>query len=256
MPTKTPATKLLTKPEATKLRKRILSSAESCGNDLIEYHDRDGWRAEGYASFKEACEKGMAEIFGSRSTIYRLMQQAAVSANVSQGRDTVELPQTQAAALATLPAAEQREAFAEAAATSGNGAAATAAVVAAVDKRTTKKAANPVAEKPNEKHENALVRIGAVCGKPVRASIEKGTLPDVTAKEAIFWAGLTDAQMADIETLVVTKRWKPSAAHRFVTKMVTPKTRIADLINLAIAGDGSWEGTFSGYVVTVKGRTI
>lgn len=99
-----------------------------------------------------------------------------------------------------------------------------------------KPAAKPV--KPSDKYDAALDRIERICGKPVARAIRENKLSNATGNGALFWASLTDAQMASIQELVVAKRWEPKKAHQFLTKMPGLKTRINELELLAIAGGG------------------
>ena len=88
-----------------------------------------------------------------------------------------------------------------------------------------------------EKLDAALDRIATICGKNVAKNIREGVLTNVNDKQAIFWADLKDSEMAQIQELVVTKRWIPKKAHDFLNRQPGEKTPIRDLISLAIADD-------------------
>lgn len=218
------------------------------GEYLLEFRQNEGWTFLGHADFKTACEKELKD-YGSRQHIYRLMQQAEVNASVSPAGDTV-IPTMQTRELGKLEPTEQADAYEEATRESG-GAPTTAAVKKSVAKRQqdVKKKPNPKAS--NDKYEKALERVSKIISKKIRENIEKGILK-IPEKEVIFWASLTDAEMADIQELVVSARWQPSKAHKFINKMVTGATKVEELINLAIANGGEWDGTVSGYTITVK----
>lgn len=109
------------------------------------------------------------------------------------------------------------------------------------------------APKDNPKLEKALERIGKICGAPVKKALEQETLK-LAPKEVIYWAGLKDPEMADIQELVVSKRWMPSKAYKFRSRQVDSKTTVEDLISHAMAEGGTWEGTVNGFDVVVKER--
>lgn len=242
----------MTPKRARDVVKEINKNLQSAGELLLEFRDQEGWKALGYKSFKEACEKEFKEQYGSRAQVYRLMTQAEVSTNVSPNGDT-HVPVGQAVHLGRLPADEQKDALDEAKEKSG-GTPTTADVKAAVSRRQSpaepaKKKSPP--KKSNAKFEEALLRIGHICGKPVLKALEAHTLK-LKEKEVIYWAKLDDAEMADIQELVVTKRWQPSKAYQFRNRMVGSKTTVEQLIFHCIAEGGKWEATITGFDFTVK----
>jgi hypothetical protein len=242
--------KSMTKARANQIIKQVRDHAEEAGKLLLEYRYEEGWSAMGYESFKEACEEELSEIFGSRSHIYRLITQEEVSALVSPKGDTVPLAQTRI--LAALPEDKQRAAYKAA----GGSKATTETVAAAVSAaaadlpKPKKKSKAADAGKSTAKYQEALDRVGKIAGREVKAGIEKGVLSNLTPKEVIFWAKLKDDQMADIQTLIVEKRWKPTVAWKQVNKMVTGDTRVSELTNLCIANGGEQEWTVDGFTIT------
>lgn len=64
-----------------------------------------------------------------------------------------------------------------------------------------------------------------------------GTI-ELSASDLNFWAGLPDARIPRIRNLVIEERWKPRAAVSFLDKAVTEKTKVEELHNLVIAGNG------------------
>lgn len=236
----------MTRDRADEIVKTINTNIGNAGALLMEYRDKEGWKIQGYSSFKEACEKEFSELYGGRSQIYRLIQQHEVSVNVSPRGDT-QLHTGITRELGKLPPEKQVEAFSAA---SENGHTPTTKEVKREVEKTAATIPKPkkkTAEVSATKLEAALARIGLICGKDVRTNIEKGVLSNIGDKEAIFWAKLEDEQMADIQELVVTKRWKPSVAWKQVSKMVDGSTRLTELTNLCIAAGGSWEGTIEGF---------
>lgn len=226
---------------------KINTSATSARVMLLDFYHREGWKALGYASFRACCEKEFSDLYGGKSNVYLLIQAAKTGAAIGEP----ELPTSHAAPLAKVEPSRQADVYHEAK-KMGGGKATAATVRKAAAKEPAKKKKTPAPKASGEKLATALVRIRKVCGKKVGDSIENGILPSAGGKEAIFWAGLKDDQMADIEPLVVGKRWKPSVAWKHINKMVTGDTRLSELTNLAVAKGGVWEGTVDGFNITVK----
>lgn len=228
---------------------------------LLDYRDRQGWRAQGYASFQEGAMKEFPEIAGTKQQVSRLTQNAevtkvlgeAVSTKVS--RELAKVPEAQvpevyhvakeAAGSAPVTPRHVRAAKAQVQAPAPAAEKPTAEKPSAEAKPKPAAAAKPAKaaapKKPavNEKYEAALERIGLICGANVRKAVVSGALANVTEKGAIFWASLKDTPMLAIQELVVAKRWDPKKAHEFLEKAPDERTRICELTNLAIAGGGS-----------------
>jgi hypothetical protein len=237
--------------EARGVVKDINDSVIRSGILLREYRDREGWRVMGYASFKAACEKEFRDIYGCRSQVYRLMQQDEVAQNVGAPAVSTQVSRQ----IGKLPPEEQKAAYQAAGGSEATG----ETSAAEVEKRTPKKKAKSKPDKskaPNKdaggKYAAAIERIKKVCGAEVSKAVQNGILDHVTEKAAIYWAGLKDSDMADIQELVVSKRWDPKRAFAAINKMVTADTKIEELINLCVAGSGTWEGTVNGFDIVVK----
>lgn len=244
----------MNKTEARDCIGQININVTKSGVLLQQLHDREGWKALGYATFHDCVKKEFPDLAGGRSQIYRLMHQAAVEANVGE-----PVPISVAEQVSKLPASEQKAAVAEIKQVAGNDRPVVQTAKTVVENRVKsapaaapKKAAKKKKATTGGDYLKALDRIGAIIGSKERKAIESGALSNVTEKEAILWAKQKDAVMDNMRELVVTKRWKPSAALKALTKMVDENTRIKELINLAIAGSGEWSGDFSGFTVTVK----
>lgn len=218
---------------------------------LLDYRDREGWRAQGYASFQEGAMKEFPEIAGTKQQVSRLTQNAEVTKVLGEAVSTKVSRE-----LAKLPPEKLRETYHAAQAAAG-GAAVTQKHVQAAKAHVAATEEPEEAEKPkpkpgkvpkvaapkkpavNERYEAALERIGLICGANVRKAIVSGALANVTEKGALFWASLKDTPMLSIQELVVAKRWDPKKAHEFLEKAPDERTRIGELTNLAIAGGGS-----------------
>lgn len=255
------------KTEALQVVDKINLNVSQAGVLLLEFRRRRGWAALGYDSFTIACEKEFNEIYGKRAQIYVLMQQAEVNESLTESStivdaEPIKLKVAQTRALAGV-APENRAAVLQKAGWVNATAAQIKAAAADAPKADAGSRGSggggggtPKVTKSNPKAsaaklEAAYVRIGKIAGPKVLKAVRDGIMKNVTPKEALLWAALKDGQMADIEELVVTKRWKPSAAWKLVNKSTTVETRIQELIHLAIAGGGKWEGDFSGFNVKV-----
>jgi hypothetical protein len=97
----------------------------------------------------------------------------------------------------------------------------------------------------------ALERIRKVCGRKVSDAMERGIIL-LSEREILFFAGLNDAEMAAIETLVVAQRWKPTKAHLFVTRAIHSRTKVEELIGRCLSADGMFEAVVGGFKFTVQ----
>lgn len=250
---------MMTRDEATTVVERVKENVSAIGFLLKDFRDREGWRALGYSTFRESCEKQFADIYGSQSRIYRLIQQAEVIDNIAPGAKEGERPAINLFSSATLAEVEpsrQKQVFEEAKSMAGEG---------RITNTLIKKAAAKVA--PQRKHANrkpqpepkvsapkfdaALNRIGHVCGKKVRAALIAMT---IKPKEIVFWASLKDDEIARIEPLVMQEKWDPSKAWKAVNTMITEASTLQDLITIAKA-DGAWTGDICGFHITAEKKS-
>lgn len=248
-------TVMMNEPEARSVVKRINDDVIQDGALLLDFKEREGWRAMGYTSFKACCEIEFPDIFGRRAQIYRLMDQSEVSKNVppiGRHESPIHVSTQVSRELKKLPVAEQRAAFEEAGGAKATGKT-TKAVVENRKKKAKKKA--PASPATNPKYLPALERIGRICDKRTRANIENGIFDHVTEREAIYWAGLKDHEMADIQELVVAKRFTPSHAHKILSKIITASSKIEEMLNQALAMGGSWDGDVDGFHITVTKKS-
>lgn len=225
----------LTEKDNTALKKEIETHSDAVSRTaalLLRYRNGEGWKLDGYASFNEAAPKEWPKLFGSTSQLYRLLDKAEVEQNTG-----VSVPIHVAQEIAKLPPQEQAPALHEATEAAG-GKPTVAAAKAAVEKR---QAAAPEKQKPaaGTKLDAALDRLEELCGKKVADAIRNGELSNVKSKSAIYWAGLKDSQVQEMHELVVTKRWTPEKARKFLDKAPGEKSTITDLQLLAISQDGA-----------------
>lgn len=99
------------------------------------------------------------------------------------------------------------------------------------------------------KQKEILARIKKVCGPEFAQAFEDNTILK-TASEAAEFLKLDDKTMADITGLIVSG-WKVTRAVTFVTKEVTARTKVGDLINMAIANKGVYAVELSGFEIAV-----
>ena len=172
---------LLSKAEARTLTNKIKAAAiaatghiEQAGQWLIEFRDREGWKALGYTSWCACIAQEFATTHGGRSQIFRLIQNAEVIENLTEkGQKQVvsptestkgsprsgtspRVPTTQTQHLAKLPASAQRATF-ERAVALGHGTATEATVKQAVEEAL--EAATPVREIPRDKTGYAIPEV-------------------------------------------------------------------------------------------------
>lgn len=232
----------MNKTEAKAAVEQIHAAAVTAGELLLEFREREGWKALGYESFKQCCEKEFAEIYGNRSNVYRLITQAEVTENVSHVRDSgLPVPMRQAKALAALSPDKQAEVVKQVASENAGALPEAAVAKAVASAKPPAKAASSASSAParsSDKREAALERIESICGKPVRKAIENGTLK-VSGPELVTWAAQKDYMMAKVQVLVVEQRLSVTRALAYLNKMPGEKTQIAELHMLAAANDGA-----------------
>ena len=180
-------------------------------------------------------------------------QRAMIAAKLAKGAN---LPQdehpTQAAAAETLHVSERSVKTASAILDRGK-----AKDVRAVESGT--KTVNEVAThlpskpapaksnlKPDEKTVAAITKIEKVLGKQTASALKTGTI-DLPGAEIQLLAKQNDAKMREIEPLIIENRWTTTKALKFLSKMITEETTIAELMNYAIA-------TKSGYTEVQIGK--
>ncbi len=125
--------------EAAKCVQRICDSMDDARAALLDLYEREGWRALGYASWRECVT---AEFQQSQSYLYRELTAARIEREFSPKGEMTPLPERHARELAPLSADERRAVVAEVTAT---GQPLTAARIAAVVLRRAAERADPVA---------------------------------------------------------------------------------------------------------------
>lgn len=232
----------ITAKESRQIVKEMNEDAESLASRFLDWHEREGWRPLGYRTLDDCIAAKELSFLTSRAQAFRLMNKAEVEEQTG-----TQVPMMVAQEISKLPPEQQKPAL-EAATAASNGkptVAAAKAAVAAVPPKPEVTPAKPT--KATEHYETALERIKQVCGQKTERAIRDKSLSNVNPKSAIFWAGLKDASMREIEELVVTKRWKPEAARKFLDKVPGEKSTIADLQLLAITNAGATMVVTGGY---------
>lgn len=245
---------------------------ESIGRKFLRFQDEQLWQfvkkpKGGFCRSFDEFTFVMSEMYGSRSTIYRLMTQAKVSENIG-----TEVPLLQAAALSVLPAGEQADALDKAKriaenSRGPNAAPTTADVEKAVeDKKSTPTPPAPPAPPDNSKQANtkpapdpwksepvrlAMARLGKLLGPEVRAAIEKHSL-EIKPDDVVHWAKQSDDDVRAIDPLVVGVRWSVRKALAFIKEMPDCNSKASVFMNLALAHGGQYEATIDGFTFTIK----
>jgi hypothetical protein len=96
--------------EARAVVTRIKTRIEDARRELLELHDREGWRALGYSSWG-ACAK--AEFGGSAATLYRQLEAAEIARDLGDSQFE-NLPTSQLQAVKGLPPDQGRQALEQA----------------------------------------------------------------------------------------------------------------------------------------------
>lgn len=257
----TPAVKLMNKAEATEAVGKINNNVLSAAALIRDFYNRDGWKALGYKSWTDCASK---EFEHSKQRVFQLLDAAtlieehpAVATMVAGGSTERAVRELQGVPGDRIP---EVVAKASAIASRRGHESPTAEDVqdaAAPTKEKAKKAKSSVKvtkaknDMTSPAYVNAIKRIEDICGRPARKAIETGTVK-LSAKDVILFAAQRDNVMGDIEPLILTSGFTVKKAIAFTNKMVGTGTKVSDLINHCIAGDGIWEGTVNGYVITVE----
>lgn len=109
---------VMTEPEARSCCDRIRNGLDSVRAMVKDLHDREGWKALGYPSWR-ACV--LAEFDQSQSHLYRQLEAARVEAEVSPNGEIGSIPEAQLRPLAALPEGDRKGAWDEAVATAPGG---------------------------------------------------------------------------------------------------------------------------------------
>lgn len=112
--------------------------------------------------------------------------------------------------------------------------------------------------KVDEAYEKALIKIEGVLNKDVeksgtnaRKAIESGALA-LSKADVKTWAQTSDARILKVAPLIIGgNRWSPARAFKFIDEAIEPKSKVEDLINLAVAGKGAASVTIDGYEIIV-----
>ena len=127
----------MSRAEAMQTCKAIVSHIDSARKLILDLHDRQGWRALGYDSWRECVTK---EFDASKSNLYRQLEAAKIERDIEIPIGSE--PVSHLAPLAKIPPAERAEAWQEAVNSAPNGEV-TAAHVEAIAKRRSTQVDNP-----------------------------------------------------------------------------------------------------------------
>lgn len=104
--------------EAQLCARQIRSGITNVSRLLLELYERDGWKALGYATWRECA---MAEFGFKQSHAYRLLAAAEVERNISPIGENQPIPESVLRPLTALEPDQQREAYAKAATATPDG---------------------------------------------------------------------------------------------------------------------------------------
>lgn len=107
---------------------------------VLELHDRRGWAALGYDSWRSCV---VTEFKQSESYLYRQLQAALIEQEISPMGETAPIPERQLRPLSVVPKEQQRETWEEAKATAPGGKVTAKHVRETVDRKIGKPAAKP-----------------------------------------------------------------------------------------------------------------
>lgn len=253
---------------AKDLDRQVKEYGEKFGATLLEIREKRAWRAltnqatgQLFESFRQYCDIELVGVVGTRSTVYLALAQERVSLNVGE-----PVPVMQADAIKALPAPEQKEVLAEAKQTAR---AIGVEVTTEIVKETVERRQTPAVPKINgsngakkvvtinvpseadlNKSEGFLVIVAKACGADVRKAIEEHAIR-LSMAELKQLAGLEGRPMKEVSNLLRVG-WTVKRAIGLVSSMLTEQSTLGDVLNLAIAAGGAWEGTFKGAEISVK----
>jgi hypothetical protein len=101
-----------------------------------------------------------------------------------------------------------------------------------------------------EKLEAAYKRIGAVCGRTLAQAARDGTRLK-GRKEVMAFVDMDDEDMKRTQGLIESG-WSVKRARLFRAVNLTPKHKIDDLINRAIAARGKFDTSISGFTISLR----
>uniref|UniRef100_UPI0036F3075A hypothetical protein n=1 Tax=Trichocoleus desertorum TaxID=1481672 RepID=UPI0036F3075A len=114
----TPAVVMMAEQEARDCVDSIKGHLENTRKLLLDLHEREGWKALGYNSWRECV---MAEFGESKSQLYRELEAAKIERNISPIGEIGQIRESHLRPLAKLEPEQQREAWEEAVETAPNG---------------------------------------------------------------------------------------------------------------------------------------
>ncbi|MEP0872454.1 hypothetical protein NDA01_21800 [Trichocoleus desertorum AS-A10] len=128
----TPAVVMMAEQEARDCVDSIKGHLENTRKLLLDLHEREGWKALGYNSWRECV---MAEFGESKSQLYRELEAAKIERNISPIGEIGSIKESHLRPLAKLEPEQQREVWEEAVETAPNGKVTAAHVQEVAEKR-------------------------------------------------------------------------------------------------------------------------
>lgn len=103
----------------------------------------------------------------------------------------------------------------------------------------------------SDKGEEALERIGRLCGKGLATDIEKGRLP-ISERALKKWADEDDDTVRALKYYVADQGWSVEKALKYEQQGVTENLTLGHMISWASAHGGHWVRRFQGYRITLE----
>lgn len=205
----------MSKIEARRCANDIKASLENARQLILDLHNREGWRALGFSSWRECV---VAEFAQSQAYLYRQLDAAKIELEISPiGEKLGRLPEGPLRELKVIPPGQRKEVFEQAKAQS-NGKNPTAAKVREiVDIRLARVNGKAAADPPDVAEARANGKIPATAVVEVHEPEETTDLADI-AEEIAEEAAKTDDGLNDedwLATLPLTKKLKGSQLKTF-----------------------------------------
>jgi hypothetical protein len=238
-----------------------LRTFNDVGSALLQIRDGKLYCPQ-YGSFEEYClEKWDMD----HSYAYRLIKSAQVVENLKGSPIGELLPanEAQARPLALLPLEQQAEAWNKAVDSVPKGKKPSAGLVQKIvdhfraktgkEERQIKASKGWTHEelKTDEKLMDSFTAIAAVYGNEDAKAIRTGVV-QLKRADVLFLAALPREKMMEIQDLVMANRWKPKHSLEFMSRMVTDRTRVAELINRCIGSKGKFTADIGGFRITCE----
>lgn len=253
---------VMSKPEADFFKVKIHEEMEagtqhyeSAFDLILQYRDREGWKHHGYKSFQEFYNTELANRYGSRARVYRMLNYAEVRKELADVPAASVITAKHATILARIPTEHRKEVWEDAVRECGtpNSNQLEHRVNRWLE-RQERIAAKPKNAAERLKRDQAYKVIKKACGHRGRnfiRAIEAGLIKS-TFNEVVTLGAQPPEVIRQAEALVALYRWPIRRCLNFLNDMPTEKHALEKLITLAKANQGTWTGTIAGAEITVK----